>query len=190
MTALTTIKTASPPLHQAVVTLPFTAIQQTSFPLPHSSQLHCVSFLVSSTCSRWRETKSNWVCSSSPPWQTFLPVLLHSPGQDFIALWAILFISQQSQWMIFNSLPAWERTKASLCGRVALNGYKWDLPIFPEASYEITVLVNLTHKCSCARTPEGRTNCSLLQDNTLSIRMLCSEFKDTPSHIPPRSSEE
>lgn len=87
--------------------------------------------------------------------------------------------------MIFNSLLAWERTKASLCGRVALNGYKWD------CQRQAIKPLSWSTKPTNAAVP-GHLRAELIaQDNTLSIRNTAQNLKThSPSPIPPRSSEE
>lgn len=73
-------------------------------------------------------------CCPSSPWYMLLALLSHSSSQDFkCSVRLCCSLSQQNPWTIFNSPAAWKRTKASLYGRAALDGYKWDCPSCQQA---------------------------------------------------------
>lgn len=122
MTALPSVKTTVSPLQQAVATLPFLQ-QYNRHPSLCHTPLSCTELVSWSWALAQGREKQIELAASPLPGKYSCQLSYTTQGKT---LWDILFISQQRLWMIFNSLPAWERTKASLCGSVVLNGYKWD----------------------------------------------------------------
>ena len=102
-------------------------------------------------------------------------------------------LSQEYPRKIFNSPAAWERIKDNLCGRVALSGYKWDCLSCqqqairslswstepPQAAVAVQLEAELTSGQQYYQPLCQTEHCSLLPDNSVSIRKLYSIFKNT-----------
>lgn len=124
-------------VHQAGDTLPLQ--QYNRHPSLCHTPLSCTEFVSWSWALAQGEKKQNQIELAPPPLPGKYSCQFSYTAQvkTLAALWDFLLISQKSLRMIFNSPPAWERTKTNLCGRIQVG-----LPFLPEASYQITALAN------------------------------------------------